>query len=114
MIFLISIFSQEAIAKLDQQVCESKKRLNAMRHQFKMKEKKLSAFQTEFDQMTKDSETISLADTGDSDESRVSNLNYLKKSKQRPSNVIIWMLWTLNGRLFDVLCWLGLSSLLIY
>ncbi|XP_066916489.1 outer dynein arm-docking complex subunit 3-like [Clytia hemisphaerica] len=61
---------KEAIAKLDQQVCESKKRLNAMRHQFKMKEKKLSALQTEFDQMTKDSETISLADTGDSDESR--------------------------------------------
>jgi len=61
---------KEAIAKLDQQVCESKKRLNAMRHQFKMKEKKLSGLQTEYNQMLKDSETISLADTGESDESR--------------------------------------------
>lgn len=61
---------KEAIAKLDQQVCESKKRLNASRHQFKMKEKKLSSLQTEYNQMLKDSETISLADTGESDESR--------------------------------------------
>ena len=44
-----------------------------MRHQFKMKEKKLSDLSTELDQMIKDSETISLADTGDSEESRVGN-----------------------------------------
>ena len=72
--FLLIKCSQEAIAKVDQQVCESKKRLNAMRHQFKMKEKKLSGLQTEYNQMLKDSETISLADTGESDESRVSTL----------------------------------------
>jgi myosin heavy subunit len=61
---------KEAIAKLDQQVCESKKRFNALRHQCKVKEKKLAGLQTEHRQMVKDSETISQADTGESDESQ--------------------------------------------
>jgi len=81
---LLSLFFQEAIAKLDQQVCESKKRLNAMRHQCKMKEKRLTAIQTEYNQMVKDSETISLADTGESDESRVRRSIHFYKSFLNP------------------------------
>ena len=42
-----------------------------------MKEKRLTAIQTEYNQMVKDSETISLADTGESDESRVSKVYWL-------------------------------------
>ena len=56
---------------MDQQVCESKKRLNALKHQCSTKEKKLSALQTEYAQMIKDSETISMAETGESDEAQV-------------------------------------------
>jgi len=61
---------REAIAKLDQQVCESKKKLNAMSHQQKMKEKKLAALQTEYNQMIKDAETVVLTDAGESKEAQ--------------------------------------------
>jgi len=61
---------KEAIAKLDQQVCESKKRLNALNHQRKMREKKLASLQTECDQMMKDSESVMLTDTGESNEAQ--------------------------------------------
>ena len=62
---------QEAIGKLDQQVCETKKRLNALNHQCNMREKKLALLRTEQDQMQKDSETVILTDSGESDEAQV-------------------------------------------
>lgn len=40
-----------------------------------MKEKKLAALQIEYTQMIKDSETISLADTGESEESQVQEIH---------------------------------------
>lgn len=61
---------KEAIGKLDQQVCETKKRLNALNHQCKMREKKLASLQTEYDQMQKDAATVNLAAVGESEEAQ--------------------------------------------
>ena len=61
---------KEAIAKLDQQVCETKKHLNALNHQCRMREKKLAMLQTEYDQVSKDGETTILTNTGQSEEAQ--------------------------------------------
>lgn len=61
---------KEAIAKLDQQVCEMKKYLNALNHQQKMREKKLAMFQTEYNQLSKDGESTILTNTGQSEEAQ--------------------------------------------
>jgi len=61
---------REAIAKLDQQVCECKKRLNATIHQKEVKEKKLAALNTEYDQMIKDAETVVMTEAGESKEAQ--------------------------------------------
>lgn len=61
---------REAIGKLDQQVCECKKKLNATAHQQNMKEKKLKSLQTEYDQMVKDAETVVMTDAGESKEAQ--------------------------------------------
>ena len=61
---------KEAIAKLDQQVCETKKQLNALNHQCRMREKKLAMLQTEYDQVSKDGESTILTNTGQSEEAQ--------------------------------------------
>jgi len=61
---------REAISKLDQQVCECKKKLNLTLHQQTMRDKKLKALQTEYDQMIKDAETVVMTDAGESKEAQ--------------------------------------------
>lgn len=62
---------QAAINKLDQQVCESIKKLNALKHQRNMKEKKLRELQTEYDQMVTDAEDALNTDAGESEDAQV-------------------------------------------
>lgn len=62
---------QAAVNKLDQQVCESIKKLNALKHQRNMKDKKLRALQTEYDQMVTDAEEAVNTDAGESDDAQV-------------------------------------------
>lgn len=59
-----------AITKLDQQVCEAIKRLNAMNHQKNSREKKLELLQTEYSQLVKDAEEVSSTDAGESAEAQ--------------------------------------------
>ncbi|EDO35840.1 predicted protein [Nematostella vectensis] len=59
-----------AINKLDQQVCESVKKMNALKHTRKVQEKKLKQLQTEYDQMVKDAEEAVNTDAGDSDDAQ--------------------------------------------
>ncbi|XP_046844613.1 outer dynein arm-docking complex subunit 3-like [Xenia sp. Carnegie-2017] len=59
-----------AIEKLDQQVCESVNRLNAIRHQRKNKQKKLDKLQTEIDEMSRRTEEIQKSDMGESSEAQ--------------------------------------------
>ena len=60
-----------SINKLDQQVCESIKKLNALKHQRSMKEKKLRELQTEYDQMVTDAEEAVNTDAGESADAQV-------------------------------------------
>lgn len=66
---------QAAITKLDQQVCEAVKRLNALRHQKNTRQKKLELLQTEYNQLVTDAEEVSSTDAGESAEAQVSNKN---------------------------------------
>lgn len=59
-----------AIIKLDQQVCEAVKRLNALRHQKNSHEKKLQALQTEYNQLVTEAEEVSNTDAGESAEAQ--------------------------------------------
>lgn len=59
-----------AIIKLDQQVCEAVKRLNALRHQKNSHEKKLQALQTEYNQLITEAEEVSNTDVGESAEAQ--------------------------------------------
>lgn len=59
-----------AITKLDQQVCEAVKRLNALRHQKNTREKKLQQLQTEYNQLVTDAEVVSNTDAGESAEAQ--------------------------------------------
>lgn len=59
-----------AITKLDQQVCEAEKKLNACKHQKNTREKKLAALETEYNQLIKDAEEVSSTDTGESAEAQ--------------------------------------------
>ena len=74
--FFVYIFSylQAAITKLDQQVCEAVKKLNALRHQKNTRQKKLEALQTEYNQLVTDAEEVSNTDVGESAEAQVKNL----------------------------------------
>lgn len=67
---------QAAITKLDQQVCEAVKRLNALRHQKNTRQKKLELLQTEYNQLVTDAEEVSSTDAGESAEAQVSNKNF--------------------------------------
>ena len=60
----------EAVAKLDQQVCETKKQLNNLDHQCKMREQKLQLLQTEYAQMIKDAKTVAESTSGLSDDAQ--------------------------------------------
>ncbi|CAH3140361.1 unnamed protein product [Porites evermanni] len=62
--------SLAAIIKLDQQVCEAVKRLNALRHQKNSHEKKLQALQTEYNQLVTEAEEVSNTDAGESAEAQ--------------------------------------------
>lgn len=59
-----------AITKLDQQVCEAEKKLNACKHQRNTREKKLEALETEYNQLVKDAEEVSSTDVGESAEAQ--------------------------------------------
>eukprot|EP00794_Sanderia_malayensis_P015955 gene15955-17560_t len=59
-----------AIAKVDQQVCETKKKLNALSNQRKVREKKLASLTTDYNQMVRDAEVIENTDVGESDEAQ--------------------------------------------
>ncbi|CAH3143122.1 unnamed protein product [Pocillopora meandrina] len=59
-----------AITKLDQQVCEAEKKLNACKHQRNTREKKLAALETEYNQLVKDAEEVSSTDAGESAEAQ--------------------------------------------
>ncbi|XP_058956932.2 outer dynein arm-docking complex subunit 3 [Pocillopora verrucosa] len=59
-----------AITKLDQQVCEAEKKLNACKHQRNTREKKLEALETEYNQLVKDAEEVSSTDAGESAEAQ--------------------------------------------
>ncbi|RMX53938.1 hypothetical protein pdam_00010723 [Pocillopora damicornis] len=59
-----------AITKLDQQVCEAEKKLNACKHQRSTREKKLAALETEYNQLVKDAEEVSSTDAGESAEAQ--------------------------------------------
>lgn len=67
---------QAAIIKLDQQVCEAVKRLNALRHQKNSHEKKLQALQTEYNQLVTEAEEVSNTDAGESAEAQVRRIHW--------------------------------------
>lgn len=60
----------EAISKLDQQVCETKKQLNNLDHQCRMRKQKLALLQTDYVQMVKDSKTVSESVAGHSEDAQ--------------------------------------------
>ena len=66
-----SDLSQAAITKLDQQVCEAVKKLNALKHQKNTRQKKLELLQTEYNQLVTDAEEVSNTDAGESAEAQV-------------------------------------------
>ncbi|XP_065068944.1 outer dynein arm-docking complex subunit 3-like [Rhopilema esculentum] len=59
-----------AIGKVDQQVCETKKKLNALHHHRVTREKKLASLQTDYQQMEDDAKLIENSDIGDSPEAQ--------------------------------------------
>lgn len=65
------ILVQIAIEKLDQQVCESVNKLNAIRHQRKNKQKTLEQLQNHVDRMSKETEEIQKTDIGESPDAQV-------------------------------------------
>ena len=71
MVIQYTYFLQSAITKLDQQVCEAEKKLNACKHQRSTREKKLAALETEYNQLVKDAEEVSSTDAGESAEAQV-------------------------------------------
>ena len=71
MVIQYTYFLQAAITKLDQQVCEAEKKLNACKHQRSTREKKLAALETEYNQLVKDAEEVSSTDAGESAEAQV-------------------------------------------
>lgn len=62
---------QAAIGKVDQQVCETKKKLNALTHQRLSREKKLGSLMTDYQQMVTETEFVENNDVGDSPEAQV-------------------------------------------
>lgn len=64
---------------MDFKVCDTVKRLNALRHQTASKQKKLEELQTEYNQMQKDASEAVATDKGESGDAQVmENSCYLK------------------------------------
>lgn len=64
------ISGKAAIGRVDQQLCETKKKLNALHHQRVTREKKLESLRTDYEQMVNDAEIIENTDIGDSPEAQ--------------------------------------------
>ncbi|XP_047135175.1 outer dynein arm-docking complex subunit 3 isoform X1 [Hydra vulgaris] len=64
------ISGKDVVAKLDQKVCEVKKRINSLNHQLSVREKKLASLQVEYEEMQKDVEMVQLTSCGESDEAQ--------------------------------------------
>eukprot|EP00112_Aurelia_sp_Birch-Aquarium-sp1_P003348 Seg1374.4 transcript_id=Seg1374.4/GoldUCD/mRNA.D3Y31 product="Coiled-coil domain-containing protein 151" protein_id=Seg1374.4/GoldUCD/D3Y31 len=64
------ISGKAAIGKVDQQVCETKKKLNALTHQRLSREKKLGSLMTDYQQMVTETEFVENNDVGDSPEAQ--------------------------------------------
>ena len=56
---------------MDFKVCDTVKRLNALRHQTASKQKKLEELQTQYNQMMKDASEAVLTDKGESSDAQV-------------------------------------------
>jgi len=64
------ISGMAAINRVDQQLSETKKKLNALLHQRTMREKKLASLKTDYEQMVNDAQLIENTDIGDSPEAQ--------------------------------------------
>lgn len=62
---------QQAITVMDYKVCDTVKRLNALRHQTATKQKKLEDLQTQYGQMQKDASDAVATDKGESADAQV-------------------------------------------
>ncbi|KAL5012564.1 hypothetical protein ScPMuIL_011115 [Solemya velum] len=69
---------RQAISLMDHKVCDTAKRLNAIRHQTTTKQKKLDIIQTQYDQMVKDSSEAVATDKGESADAQT--MRYLENS----------------------------------
>lgn len=69
---------RQAITVMDYKVCDTVKRLNALRHQTVSKQKKLEALQTQYNQMQKDASEAVAMDKGESADAQ--QMRYLENS----------------------------------
>lgn len=69
---------RQAITIMDFKVCDTVKRLNALRHQTASKQKKLEELQTEYNQMQKDASEAVATDKGESGDAQT--MRYLENS----------------------------------
>ncbi|XP_045206562.1 outer dynein arm-docking complex subunit 3-like isoform X2 [Mercenaria mercenaria] len=69
---------RQAITVMDHKVCDTVKRLNALRHQTAMKQKKLEDLQTQYNQMQKDASEAVATDKGESADAQ--QMRYLENS----------------------------------
>ena len=60
---------------MDFKVCDTVKRLNALRHQTACKQKKLEDLQTQYNQMMKDASDAVATDKGESQDAQVSDFD---------------------------------------
>lgn len=65
---------QQAITVMDHKVCDTMKRLNALKHQTAQKQKRLEKLQTEYQQMVDDSSEAVATDKGESKDAQVGYL----------------------------------------
>ncbi|KAK3092525.1 hypothetical protein FSP39_004008 [Pinctada imbricata] len=69
---------RQAITVMDHKVCDTMKRLNALRHQTASKHKRLEGLQTQYDQMIKDASEAVQTDKGESTDAQA--MRYLENS----------------------------------
>ncbi|KAL3870343.1 hypothetical protein ACJMK2_038417 [Sinanodonta woodiana] len=69
---------RQALVVMDHKVCDTAKQLNALVHQTTMKQKRLEALQTQYDQMLKDSSDAIATDKGQSSDAQT--MRYLENS----------------------------------
>ena len=58
----------EAVVLLDYKLCDTRKKLNAMQHDTKMKERRLEELTTQHDALATDHEAAQATDSGESEE----------------------------------------------